>query len=111
MKKAIRYLRFSSDDQSQHSIERQDLITTSWMQQQHVTLTDTFKDEGYSAKTFDRPDIKQLFEFIKKNHRNIDYLIVSELTRFSRDAGEALSIVKQIQKDYNIRIVSAGRNQ
>lgn len=111
MKKAIRYLRFSSDDQSQHSIERQDLVTTAWMNQQNIFLVDTFTDEGFSARTFDRPDIKLLFEFIKKNFRNIDYLVVSELTRFSRDAGEALSTLKEIQKKYNIRIVSAGTNR
>src|SRR5688572_19364032 len=111
MKKAIRYLRFSSDDQSQHSIERQNLVTTAWMHQQNIFLVDTFIDEGVSARTFDRPDIKQLFEFIKKNFRNIDYLVVSELTRFSRDAGEALSNLKDIQKKYNIRIVSAGTNR
>lgn len=111
MKKAIRYLRFSSDDQSQHSIERQDLVTAAWMTQHDVFLTDTFKDEGYSAKNFDRPDIKELFSFIQRNFRQIDYLVVSELTRFSRDAGEALSTLKEIQKKYNIRIVSAGTNR
>lgn len=111
MKKAIRYLRFSSDDQSQHSIERQDLVTNAWMKQHDVFLTDTFKDEGYSAKNFDRPDIKELFSFIQRNFRQIDYLVVSELTRFSRDAGEALSTLKEIQKKYNIRIVSAGTNR
>jgi len=111
MKKAIRYLRFSSDDQSQHSIERQELVTTTWLKQHDIFLTDTFKDEGYSAKNFDRPDIKELFSFIQRNFRQIDYLVVSELTRFSRDAGEALSTLKEIQKKYNIRIVSAGTNR
>lgn len=110
-KKAIDYLRFSSDDQSHHSIERQELINSTWRKNNNVFLIDSFKDEGYSAKTFDRPDVKELFSFIKKNYRDIDYLVVSELTRFSRDAGEALSLIKEIQQKYNIRIVSAGRNQ
>lgn len=107
MKKAIRYLRFSKDGQSNHSIDRQDMVTSFWSKNAEVEITDTFIDEGYSATNFDRPDIKKLFEFIKKNSRNIDYLIVSELTRFSREAGDAMNMMKKIQTSYDIRIVSA----
>jgi len=109
MKKGIRYLRFSNYDQSRHSIERQDFITSQWTTSADVEIIDTFRDEGYSAKTFDRPDVKALFSFIKKNHREIDYLIVSELTRFSRITGDAINMVMKIQKEYGIKIVSAGR--
>ncbi len=108
-KKGIRYLRFSHDKQSYHSIERQDFITNQWMNFNKVTIVDTFKDEGYTARTFDRPDIKQLFDFIHKNYRGIDFLVVSELTRFSREAGDAINMVKKIQSEYDIRIVSASR--
>src|SRR5688572_13592559 len=97
LKKGIRYLRYSHDKQSFHSIERQDHVTGQWMTFNKVEIVDTFKDEGYTARTFDRPDIKLLFEFIRKNHKGIDYLIVSELTRFSREAGDAINMVKKIQ--------------
>jgi len=110
MKKGIRYLRFSNYDQSRHSIERQDFITSQWTDSADVEIIDTFRDEGYSAKTFDRPDVKALFSFIKKNHQEIDYLIVSELTRFSRITGDAINMVMKIQKEYGIKIVSAGRS-
>ena len=109
MKKGIRYLRFSHDKQSYHSIERQAHITSSWINFNKVLLIDTFVDEGYSARNFDRPDIKELFAFIKKNYKGIDFLIVSELTRFSRETGDAINMVKKIQGQYGIRIVSAGR--
>ena len=85
MRKAIKYKRFSSDDQSQHSLERQDIVIDSWGRYQDVEFIDSFTDEGYTARTFDRPDVKKLFEFIRKNYRDIDYLVVSELTRFSRE--------------------------
>jgi site-specific DNA recombinase len=109
MKKGIRYLRFSRDKQSVLSIERQDLVTSQWMQHSDIQIFDTFIDDGHSAKTFDRPDMKKLMEFVKKNYRDIDYLVVAELTRFSRDLGDAVNVVKNIQKSYDIRIVSAGR--
>ncbi len=109
MKRAIRYHRFSSDGQSHHSIDRQDAITAQWCGFNNVAVSDTYTDEGYTAKNFDRPDIKALFAFVAKNHQGIDYLVVSELTRFSREAGDAINMVKKIQSLYDIRIVSASR--
>jgi len=107
--KAIKYTRYSSDGQSSFSIERQDLIIENWVRYNKVEIIDAFKDEGHSARSFDRPDVKKLIAFIKKNYRQIDYLVVAELTRFSREAGAAITMVKQIQHDYGIRIVSASR--
>jgi len=108
-KKGVKYLRFSSEEQSHFSIERQDMITGSWMQHAQVETVDCFIDQGFSATNFDRPDFIKLNAFIEKNYRNIDYLVVSDLTRFSREAGDALNIAKKIQKTYGIKIVSAGR--
>ena len=106
MKKAIRYLRFSSIGQSNGSIERQELYTDSWLKTNKVNLVDTFIDRGKSAKTFDRPDFIKLKEFIVKYHKVVDYLVVDQLDRFSREAGEALTLVKKLQKQYDIQIVS-----
>src|SRR6267142_151364 len=106
-KKAVKYLRFSSEEQSHFSIERQEMITSSWMAHSNVEAVDCFVDQGWSATNFDRPDFIKLNAFIEKNYRNIDYLVVSDLTRFSREVGDAVNIAKKIQKTYGIRIVSA----
>lgn len=106
MKRAIRYLRFSQLGQSNGSIERQELYTNQWLAFNDVTLVDTFIDRGKSARTFDRPDFNKLREFITKHHSSVDYLLVDQLDRFSRDAGEAMSLVKLLQQKYNIQIVS-----
>ncbi|MCA5004963.1 recombinase family protein [Sphingobacterium bovistauri] len=106
MKRAIRYLRFSQLGQSNGSIERQELYTDQWLKFNNVELVDTFIDRGKSARTFDRPDFIKLREFITKHHRTVDYLLVDQLDRFSRDAGEAISMVKELQKKYSIQVVS-----
>ncbi len=106
MKKGIRYLRFSSIGQSNGSIETQDMYTKPWFERNNVELIDTFIDAGYTARTFDRPDMNKLMEFVKQYHKQIDYLVVSEFDRFSRDAGEALSLIKKLQVKWNIQIVS-----
>ena len=106
MKRAIRYLRFSQLGQSNGSIERQELYTDQWLSYNNVELIDTFIDRGKSARTFDRPDFIKLKEFITKHHKTVDYLLVDQLDRFSRDAGEAMSMVKLLQRKYNIQVVS-----
>lgn len=106
MKRAIRYLRFSQIGQSNGSIERQEMYTDQYLQYNNIQLVDTFIDRGKSAKTFDRPDFIKLQEFITKHYKSVDYLLVDQLDRFSRDAGEAMNMVKQFQRLYNIQIIS-----
>jgi len=67
---------------------------------------DTFIDRGKSARTFDRPDFVKLQAFIAKHHKHVDYLLIDQMDRFSRDAGEAMSLVKAMQKKYGIQVVS-----
>ena len=105
-KKAIRYLRISTDRQSHFSIDGQDLHTKHWCERNLVTIVDTFTDEGYSARTFDRPDFKRLTAFIKQHYRNVDYLVVNAFDRFSRDAGEAIVQIKNLQRQFSIKVVS-----
>ena len=106
MKRAIRYLRFSQLGQSNGSIERQEMYTDQYIQHNNILLVDTFIDRGKSAKTFDRPDFIKLQDFIAKHYKTVDYLLVDQLDRFSRDAGEAMNMVKMFQKKYSIQIVS-----
>ena len=106
MKRAIRYLRFSDKKQSNGSIERQELYTDQWILNNKVELVDTFIDRGRSARTFDRPDFNKLQAFISKHYRKVDFLVVDQLDRFSRDAGEAIKLIKKLQMTYNIQIVS-----
>jgi DNA invertase Pin-like site-specific DNA recombinase len=110
MKRAIRYLRFSNLGQSNGSIERQEIVTDQWLSFNQVGLVDTFIDRGHTARNFDRPDFIKLRDFIKKHHRYVDYLVVDQLDRFSRIAGEALTLVKALQDEYGIQIVSVTEN-
>lgn len=109
-KRAIRYLRFSDTKQSHGSIERQELYTDQYIMQNNLELVDTFIDKGHSAKTFDRPDFNKLKEFVVKYHKSVDYLLVDQLDRFSRDAGEAMSYVKLLQMKFNIQVISVTEN-
>jgi len=106
MKRAIRYLRISTDRQSNFSIQGQDHQTAGWCERNFVEVEDTFTDQGYSARNFDRPDFQRLNTFILKHHAEVDYLVVNSLDRFSRDAGEALTAIKNLYLKFSIKIVS-----
>jgi site-specific DNA recombinase len=106
MKKAITYLRISKEKQSNFSLEAQEMYTKGWCDRHEVEIAGTFIDDGYTAQNFDRPDFQKLEQFIKQYHRTVDYLVVNSFDRFSRDAGEALSKIKQLQNKFSINVVS-----
>ncbi len=106
IKQAIRYLRISTDRQSNFSIDGQDMQTKAWCEREGVEIIDTFIDEGYSARNFDRPDMKRLNKFIEQHYRTTDYLVVNAFDRFSREAGEAIVAIKKLQKKFAVKVVS-----
>jgi len=50
--------------------------------------------------------MNRLNEFIQKHYRTVDYLVVNDFTRFSRDTGEALVAIKNLQKKFAVKLVS-----
>ena len=105
-KTAIRYLRISTERQSNFSIDGQEMSTKSWCERNDVVIVDTFIDEGYSARNFDRPDFQRLTRFIAQHYRTVDFLVVNSFDRFSREAGEAIVHIKKLQKQFAIKVVS-----
>ncbi|MFV5689716.1 recombinase family protein [Flavobacterium sp. ZT3R25] len=48
----------------------------------------------------------RLQKFVSKYYKTVDYLLVDQMDRFSRNAGEALTMIKDLQKKYRIQVVS-----
>lgn len=110
MKKAIGYIRISTKDQSNFSLEGQEKLIREYCEKQGIELAALFTDEGQSAKNFDRVNWKLLADFVAKNHTRVDYLIVSKYDRFSRNVSEALQMIEKLEKQYDIRIMSVMEN-
>jgi DNA invertase Pin-like site-specific DNA recombinase len=110
MKKAIGYVRISTEDQSNFSISGQENLIKDFCIKQNFELIEVFKDEGQSAKNFDRHDWKNLETFIKKNYKDVDSLIVAKFDRFSRNLRQALETIERIEGKYNITIISVNEN-
>lgn len=107
MKRAIAYIRISDKDQSNFSTPGQDRTIREFCERENIRITcDPFIDDGKSAKNFDRPDWKKLEDYVRKHHKDIDYLIVMKYDRFSRNVAEALNMIDKLEKKYKIFILS-----
>lgn len=105
-KKAIGYVRISTSDQSNFSLDGQEEYIRNYCAKQGLELHAIFKDDGQSAKNFDRANWKELEKFIRANHHDVDMLIVSKYDRFSRNVADALVMMEKLEKKYSITVSS-----
>ncbi len=89
MKKAIGYVRVSSDKQVKEGggLEVQKKAIIQFCEKQGIKLLDIFSDEGISgAEDIEkREGLAQCFAYIRKNKEEVKYVIVQKLDRFARD--------------------------
>jgi site-specific DNA recombinase len=99
MKKAILYVRVSTDEQAAtgFSIRHQKEQLLNYCKQKDIEVLEMFT-EDYSAKTFNRPEYKKLFEYAKKNKKEVDFLLFTKWDRFSRNAFESYGEMAKFKK-------------
>lgn len=99
MRRAIIYVRVSTDEQSEkgYSLKHQEERIRQYCEYQKIEVVGFYR-EDHSAKTFDRPEFTQLLQFLKKNRGKADLLLFLKWDRFSRNAGDAYSMINQLNK-------------
>jgi len=105
-KKAVGYVRISRADQSTFSLAGQEESIRTHCSRAGIELLSIFKDDGQSAKNFDRVSWKELEAYIKQHHKEVDYMIVMKYDRFSRNLSEALVMIDKLEKKFKITIIS-----
>lgn len=93
MKKAILYIRVSTDLQAEKgfSLPAQEAALRKYCKSNNIEIAALFKDD-YSAKDgFQRPGYKLLREYLKANKNVANYLLVTQWSRFSRDMAAAFA--------------------
>lgn len=105
-KKAVGYVRISTTDQSNFSLDGQEEYIKNHCARGQVELLSIFRDDGQSAKNFDRANWRQLESYIKEHYREVDYLIVSKYDRFSRSVVDALAMIDRLEKKFGITVIS-----
>ena len=108
-KKAILYRRVSTTDQKEfgNSLNAQQSSLRDFCEKNSIDIVKEFQ-EDYSAKNFNRPEWKRLNAFAKKNKKDIDYLLVVDWDRFSRNVFEALGVINDF-KDMGIEVNCIGK--
>ena len=100
MQTVIIYTRVSTDDQAENgfSLADQKSKLEKHCENKGLKVLEHFMDDGYSAKTFDRPAFNRLLEFIKKNKGLVKRLMVVKWDRFSRSLEHSMAMLSTLRK-------------
>ncbi len=104
MKTAVIYARYSSDNQSEQSIEGQLRACQDYAKSNDILILDTYIDRAMTGRNDNRPDFQRMMKDSSKQAWN--YVLVYKLDRFSRNKYE-IAIHKKTLKDNGIQLVSA----
>ena len=107
MKKAIIYARYSSDSQTEQSIEGQLRVCREYAQNNDILIVDTYIDRAMTGTNDMRPDFQRMLKDSAK--RQWEMVLVYKLDRFSRDKYE-MTIHKHTLKENGVKLVSAMEN-
>lgn len=107
MKKAVIYARYSSDSQTEQSIEGQLRVCREFAQTHDILIVDTYIDRAMTGTNDMRPDFQRMIKDSAK--RQWEVVLVYKLDRFSRDKYET-TIHKHTLKENGVKLVSAMEN-
>ena len=86
MKKAVIYARYSSDSQTEQSIEGQLRVCREYAKNNNILVIDTYIDRAMTGTNDLRPDFQRMLKDSAK--RQWEIVLVYKLDRFSRDKYE-----------------------
>ena len=99
MKTAVVYARYSSDNQSEQSIEGQLRVCNEYAKSNDIVILDTYIDRAMTGTNDNRPDFQRMIKDSARKEWN--YVIVYKLDRFSRNKYES-TIHKRTLKNNGI---------
>lgn len=107
MKTAVIYARYSSDSQTEQSIEGQLRVCQDYAKQNDILVVDAYIDRAMSGTNDNRPAFQKMIHDSEK--QKWTYVIVYKLDRFARNKYESVINKKRLQ-DNGVKLVSAMEN-
>lgn len=101
------YARYSSEKQTEQSIEGQLRVCKEYAKKHSYTILKEYIDREKTGQNDKRPAFLEMIEDAKKQEFN--YILVYKLDRFSRDKYDN-AIYKHQLKQYNVKVISATEN-
>lgn len=106
MKRAIGYIRVSTEEQAKEGISlavQEEKILT-YAKLWNLGSVEIIKDEGRSAKNLKREGVQKVIRLVKEGE--VKHLIIYKIDRLSRDAVDLLTLVKRLFKPNNVQLHS-----
>ncbi len=107
MKTAVIYARYSSERQTEQSIEGQLHVCNDYAKRNDLVIVGTYIDRAMTGTNDNREDFQRMLKDSDK--RSFDYVLVYKLDRFSRNKYE-MAIHRKHLKDNGVKILSAMEN-
>ncbi len=107
MKTAVIYARYSSDNQTEQSIEGQLRVCEEFAQRNDILILNTYIDRAMTGTNDNRPAFQQMIKDSSK--KEWEYVLVYKIDRFSRNKYETAKN-KKILKDNGVKLLSAMEN-
>ena len=107
MKTAVIYARYSSERQTERSIEGQLHVCNDYAKRNDLVIVGTYIDRAMTGTNDNREDFQRMLKDSDK--KSFDYVLVYKLDRFSRNKYE-MAIHRKHLKDNSVKILSAMEN-
>ena len=104
MKTGVIYCRYSSDSQTEQSIEGQLRVCNEYAKSNDIVILDTYIDRAMTGTNDNRPDFQRMIKDSAK--KSFDVVLVYKFDRFSRNKYET-AIHKKTLKDNGVKVISA----
>lgn len=104
MKKAVIYARYSSDSQTEQSIDGQLRVCNDYARNNDIVILDTYIDRAMTGTNDNRPDFQKMIKDSSK--KEWEYVLVYKFDRFSRNKYET-AMHKKTLKDNGVKVISA----
>ena len=101
MKTGVIYCRYSSDSQTEQSIEGQLRVCNEYAKSNDIVILDTYIDRAMTGTNDNRPDFQRMIKDSAK--KSFDVVLVYKFDRFSRNKYET-AIHKKTLKDNGVRL-------
>lgn len=107
MQTAVIYARYSSDNQTEQSIEGQLRVCEEYAKKNNILILGTYIDRAMTGTNDNRPDFQKMIKDSSRKEWN--YVICYKLDRFSRNKYET-AIHKKTLRDNGVKVLSAMEN-